>query len=202
GGAANALLWGDSFAAHYVPGLQSNRDAWSHNILQYTAAQCAPVFGWDPFISPNCAEFNDHVLDVVEKFQIETVIVAADWNAAFGQGLPPGGITATVRSLSALGLKVIVIGQSPVFRPNIEWLAARGLFDDGAPIEFDKDINTRILQQSSGAVFIDPLPFLCDDTTCRYRTAENSHFSDSVHLSVFGSEWLVAQFLPLLRGVL
>ena len=202
GGEANALLWGDSFAAHYVPGLQTNRAAWSHSILQYTAAHCPPIFGWDPLIAPNCSAFNGHVLDIIQEFQIKTVIMAAQWTVAFGQGLSPDGISGTVQRLRGLGLKVIVIGQSPVFRPNVEWLAARGIFEDSAPIEFDRDINRRILQYSSGAVFVDPLPFLCDSTTCRFRAGNNTHFSDSDHLSVFGSNWFVEQFLPLLKGAL
>lgn len=202
GGESNALLWGDSFAAHFIPGLISNRAAWSHNILQYTAASCAPVFGWSPFIVPNCGAFNAHAVDVIKEFDIKTVILSAQWNGAFGFGLAPESITDTVQKLRNLGLKVIVIGQSPVFRSNVEWLAARGKFPDGAPIEFDENINSQILQHSAEAVFIDPLPFLCDGPTCRFRTDESALFGDSSHLTVFGSNWFVERFVPLLNGVL
>jgi peptidoglycan/LPS O-acetylase OafA/YrhL len=37
------LLWGDSFAAHYVPGLLANRSSIPYNIVQYTFAGCPPV---------------------------------------------------------------------------------------------------------------------------------------------------------------
>ena len=196
------MLWGDSFAAHYVPGLQSNRAAWSHNILQYTAEGCAPIFGWDPFIAPNCTEFNARVVDIIEEFDIKTVVMAGQWNSIFARGVTPDNILGTVQRLRELGVKVIVIGQTPVFRPNIKWLAARGKFPDGAPIVFDENINRRIQQYSSGAVFIDPLPFLCDGSTCQFRTGDKAYFGDAAHLSIFGSNWFVERFVPLLNGAL
>lgn len=202
GGAENALLWGDSFAAHYVPGLQSNRAAWSHNILQYTAEGCAPIFDWDPFVAPSCTEFNARVVDIIEEFDIKTVVMAGQWNSVFERGVTPENILGTVKKLKDLGVKVIVIGQTPVFRPNVKWLAARGKFADGAPIVFDENINRRIQQYSSEFVFIDPLPFLCQGSTCQFRTNDNTYFGDAAHLSVFGSNWFVERFVPLLKGVL
>jgi hypothetical protein len=202
GGNANALLWGDSFAAHYVPGLKSKSGDWSHNILQYTAGTCAPVLGWGPRIAPNCLAFNENVVDVINDYDIETVILAAQWNIAFDMGLAPERIAHTVQQLRDLGLNVIVIGQSPVFRSDIEWLAGRGKFADGAPIEFDENINLRIRRHSAEAVFIDPLPFLCDGPTCQFRTGDNAYFGDSNHLTVFGSNWYVERFVPLLNGAL
>lgn len=202
GGNANALLWGDSFAAHYVHGLQANRAAWSHDILQYTAEGCAPVFGWNPLVAPNCMEFNAQVEDIIDEFDIETVIMAGQWNSAFARGVTPNNISDTVQRLKNLGLKVIVIGQSPVFRPNVGWLAARGIFENSAPIVFDENTNRRIQQYSSEFVFIDPLPFLCDGGTCQFRTDDNTYFGDAAHLSIFGSKWLVDRFVPVLDGVL
>lgn len=202
GGTANALLWGDSFAAHYVPGLKSNRAAWSHNILQYTAGTCAPVLGWGPTIAPNCSAFNENVVDVIDEYDIETVILAAQWNIAFDMGLSPEGISRTVAYLRNRGLTVIVIGQSPVFRSDVEWLVSRGKFENGAPVEFDENINRRLLKHSGEAVFIDPLTYLCQGRTCQFRSADKDYFGDSNHLTVFGSEWYVGQFLPLLNGVL
>ncbi len=202
GADANALLWGDSFAAHLVPGFRSNQAAWSHNILQYTSGSCAPVLGWDPLIVSNCERFNDHVLKVIDEFDIETIIVAGHWDSAFGLGVEPRTITQTIRKLRDLGLKVVVIGQTPVFRSNVEWLAARGKFEDGAPLNMDENINRRVLQLVSNVTFIDPLPFLCDGPICKFRTEDQAYFGDSSHLTVFGSEWYVDRFVPFLNGVL
>ena len=160
------------------------------------------MFGWSPLIAPNCRVFNARVVDVIKQFNIKTVILSARWDAAFGFGLAPERISETVQKLNQLGLKVIVIGQIPVFRPNVKWLAARGKFPDGAPIVFDENINRRIQQYSSGAVFIDPLPLLCDGNTCQFRTSDNAYFGDAAHLSVFGSNWFVERFVPLLNGAL
>jgi len=198
----NALLWGDSFAAHYVPGLKANSAAWSHNILQYTAGSCAPIFGWDPTVAPNCKAFNEQVEAVIERFDIKTVIVAAQWNLAFDMGLRPADIAATVHRLRERGLTVVIIGQTPVFRADTEWLAARGQFADRAPVEFDANINRLILANSAEALFVDPLQLLCEGPICRFRTAGNAYFGDSNHLTVFGSEWFVDRFMPLLDGVL
>ena len=50
----NALLWGDSFAAHYVPGLIANADNLTANVFQYTAAGCPPVLSYYSYARPNC----------------------------------------------------------------------------------------------------------------------------------------------------
>ena len=59
------LLWGDSFAAHYVPGLKRHAGQVRADILEYTLSACPPVFGFDTMSTPACGAFNDHVVDVI-----------------------------------------------------------------------------------------------------------------------------------------
>jgi hypothetical protein len=202
GDGPNALLWGDSFAAHLVAGLRAADGVWSHNILQYTAEGCAPVISWDPTFWPNCIDFNANVFEVIEAFDIETVILAGQWFSIFNQGVVAADIASTIETLKSRGVKVILIGQTPVFRPNVQWLAARGEYTDSAPVTFDVGINDHLRKHSAGAAFIDPLPFFCNGSTCRFRSESYSLFGDTSHLSVFGSSWLIEQLAPRLNGAL
>ena len=66
------LLWGDSFAAHYVPGLKHQADQVHADILQYTLSACPPVFSFDSLSNPPCRAFNDHVVndeDVADELE-------------------------------------------------------------------------------------------------------------------------------------
>src|SRR5262249_21540495 len=75
----NALWGGDSFAAHYAPGLIANADNIPANVFQYTAAGCPPVLSYYSYARPNCQKFNAHVLEIIRRYDIKAVVMAARW---------------------------------------------------------------------------------------------------------------------------
>src|SRR5262249_59205892 len=106
----NALLGVDSFAAPYAPGLIANPDNIPANVFQYTPAGCPPVLSYYSYARPNCQKFNAHVLEIIRRYDIKTVVMAARW-----LDKPPvrlRGLAATIASLKAAGVDVWVIGQS------------------------------------------------------------------------------------------
>jgi len=111
------LLWGDSFAAQYVPGIEDNAASMTPDILQYTASSCPPVFGFYTFANVRCREFNHHVLQIVRSFNIRGVM--ARWENAFKRYLDASEIASTVLKLRNLGLDAYVIGQSPMFGNDV-----------------------------------------------------------------------------------
>lgn len=199
-GPVNALLWGDSHSAQYVSGLTAHRHAIGYRILQFSMGSCPPVFGFDPGQwSPNCLAFNPHVLDVIKRYDIKTVIMAANWKVSMAEHLDLADLTKTIEVLQRNGLKVIVIGQVPFFEFPAKNLVHRVRDGDFAPIAMDPDINKRIAAHVNGAAFVDPLPVFCVGAKCRFRDGDTLLFLDYAHLSAVGSERVVASFLPILK---
>lgn len=199
---SNALLWGDSFAAHYAPGFVKNSDLLTQNLVQYTAGGCAPIFNFDPAAIPGCHSFNQRALDILVRFDIKTVVLVGRWQHAFEHGLNLADISDTVARLQGLGIKVILIGQSPIFPVDIRLIARKSGDNDRTLNIIAPSMNDAIEFSAPGMVFIDPMPVLCVDGKCRFRDGNNFYFTDDGHLSAYGSEFYVRQYLSLLKGAL
>jgi len=202
GAARSALLWGDSFAAHYIPGLLRNQDRLSHNIVQYTFAGCPPILSYKSYARPGCADFNAGVFNVIAKYRIDTVIISARWDELRQRGL--SGLNDTVERLKARGLTVFVLGQSPMFAFDVAVLDYRdaGRRSDGTAawhLSFDPADNARLRDASRSAIFIDPLPSFCRARDCDYKSSRSLLFGDYGHLSDAGSDLAVKSYFPLYR---
>ncbi len=196
---ATALLWGDSYAAHYVPGLVRNAPALTHAVLQYTFAGCPPLLAYRSRAKPGCGDFNAHAFDVIRAYGVTHVVLAARWDLLSARTL--AGLPDTLARLAALGVSVSVIGPSPLFAFDVAVLSARdaGARPDGSAAWFARVDDPAIRRLSAGAGFIDPLPTFCDGALCRYRAEGTDLFLDTGHLSRAGSERAVRAYFPLLR---
>jgi peptidoglycan/LPS O-acetylase OafA/YrhL len=197
----NALLWGDSFAAHYAPGLIANADNLTANVFQYTAAGCPPVLSHYSYALPNCQKFNAHVLEIIRRYDIKTVVIAARW-----RGMPAvrlRGLAATIASLKAAGVvDVWVIGQSTEFLTDVATIAHRNEGNGGADVwqlAFDRGFNEKVRQAAAGATFVDPLSYLCSGDECLYRSGGDLIYFDYGHFSAPGSARAVLAYFPLMR---
>jgi peptidoglycan/LPS O-acetylase OafA/YrhL len=208
--ATNALLWGDSFAASYAPGFFGDAPA-DMNIQQYTSAQCPPILDYDAASRPQCRVFNQHVMDVVRRNNITTVIMAANWSAYFNRRkLVYADIGKTVAALKAMHLHVVLVGQSPVFPfayPDEYFYQKFGAThleqEFYAPVTVDSDINQHILQSAGPDVdvFFDPLQLLCRDGGCLFKRDSNYLFEDFGHFSRYGSRIVVRGLLSATRAL-
>jgi peptidoglycan/LPS O-acetylase OafA/YrhL len=200
GARPNALLWGDSFAAHYLVGLLDNESSLTHNIVQYTFAGCPPVIGYRSYARPGCEDFNSRVLQVIKDFDIATVVIAARWDQLRGRGL--SGLADTVRRLRSAGVAVHVIGQSPLFAFDTDTLRYRGAGLAGGGTAgwypaFDPQINEQIRSLVGEAAFVDPLPTFCHADRCDYMRAGEVLYYDYGHLSARGSDLAVRSYFPI-----
>lgn len=196
----NALLWGDSFAAHYVPGLIANADNLTANVFQYTAAGCPPVLSYYSYARPNCQKFNAHVLEIIPRYDIKTVVMAARWLDMRQRGLDT--LAATIASLKAAGVDVWVIGQSTEFLTDVATIAHKNGgtgSTDMWPLAFDRGLNEKVRQAAAGATFVDPLSHLCSGDECLYRSGGHLIYADSAHFSDLGSAQAVLAYFPLMR---
>ncbi len=198
GGPEKVLLWGDSFAAHYTPGLLEDSASIPAQIIQYTAAGCPPVLSYYSYARPNCQKFNENALDIIRKNGIKTVIVSSRWVDLQQRGLQT--IQSTIGPLKAMGVDVWVIGQSPEFPADINVIDYRNRHSANAgeiwPLAFDPEINSRLRKAAYGSHFINPLDYLCGDGSCRYRDHNGMFYADYGHFSKEGSIRAVKAYFP------
>jgi peptidoglycan/LPS O-acetylase OafA/YrhL len=205
GAGPKVLLWGDSFAAHYVPGIEANAGGIAGTIVQYTAAACTPLLDTSG-MTPTCRAFDAHVLDVVRQGRFTHVIIAARWQNWQARGFD--ALSATIAALRKAGASVTVIGQTPVFAADVQTIAYRtGAADSGAgakgiaswPIAVDPNINRALRRAAVGAQFVDPIAILCGADTCPYKAGPSFLFSDDGHFSAVGSRRAVQLLFPFIR---
>ncbi|MFC5499629.1 acyltransferase family protein [Caenimonas terrae] len=195
------LLWGDSYAAHYAPGLVDEAAHLSVDYLQYTASACPPVFDYYTAIRPHCREFNDNLPQIISKYGIKTVVMVGRWESLFKRGVSPSQVADTVARLNRMGVAVYVIGQSTVFNNDVQTLFAQGgnsatTAEASAPLSFSRDINGRLAAVLPAGTFIDPLAKLCHAQDCDFRRDGQYLVADIGHLSSFGSKLAVATYFP------
>ncbi|MEP6565834.1 MAG: acyltransferase family protein [Mesorhizobium sp.] len=205
GFATNVLLWGDSFAAHYVSGLDANIDKIQANVVEYTYAGCPPDLTYFSYARPNCTRFNERVLKLIHDAGIQSVILSGRWTDYEVRGFD--GLQQTIDSLRGLGVTVYVIGQSPEFIADVQkiaFFAKRAHVENTSwPMAMDPDINERVLPFTKGATFIDPLTSLCDAKGCSYADADTGQFLyfDYGHFSTAGATLAISKYWPSFAAV-
>jgi peptidoglycan/LPS O-acetylase OafA/YrhL len=198
------LLWGDSFAAHYVPGIKRQAARVRADILQYNLSACPPVFGFDSMSNPPCRDFNERVFDVIERYGVRGVIVSGRWDYALRRHVTPEQVGSTMERLRDAGVEVYVLGQSPLFGNQVQTLFAQAGGTSEQPtawgqVTFAPDLNARLqAAMPSGVTFIDPLASMCELPACQYRRDGEFLLWDEGHLSAYGSSLGVDTYFPYL----
>jgi SGNH domain (fused to AT3 domains) len=199
---SKVLLWGDSFAARYAYGFFVNKAA-DFDVLLYTSPQCPPVFGYEAVSRPQCAPFDKQVVDVIQRFGISTVMIAANWASYIKRKkLHFEDISGTVKYLHSLGVRVVLVGQSPVFAfayPDeyfyMVYGTQRAQRTYEAPLDVDPTINAKISAASGADSFLDPMALLCRGAECVFKDGDYYLFTDYGHFSEFGSKRMVDAFI-------
>jgi len=198
----NALLWGDSFAAHYAPGIVQNAENIPYNVYNYTAAGCPPVLSYYSYARPNCDGFNRDALKLIKDKDIKAVIISSRWTSLKLRGLDE--IRSTITALHDMGVKTYVIGQSTEFGANVDVLDYRtgGVETASWTSIIDPHINAELKQKvGDDATFIDPLPFLCqaDEKMCEFKKDGVLRYFDFGHFSTAGAAEAVKFYFPIMR---
>lgn len=201
-GRPKALLWGDSFAAHYTPGIKRLAAHIPYTILQYTGAGCPPVLSYVSHARPLCHSFNEYALQIIREQDIRVVVLAGKWTDMRSRGVSE--IRSTVAALTGMGVQVYLIGQSPEYAVPIEMIAYRkgnpqAVGADSWYVSFPPGINDELKVSAPGATFIDPLQALCEGNKCPYRVDGVPLYMDEGHYSFTGSEMAVQRYFPLYR---
>jgi peptidoglycan/LPS O-acetylase OafA/YrhL len=193
-GPRKVLLWGDSFAGQYVSGLLANAEALHATVIQYTAAGCPPVLSYRSYARPWCTVFNERALEIIRAEKVRTVFLSARWTDLLQRGLDQ--IDSTLSALDAMGVRVVLVGQSPQFAADVQVIAfLKGSKDPGAvnrwTVFFPVAINDTLRGIAGRHAFIDPMLPFCDGATCIYQDRGTFLFEDYGHFSAAGSSSVV-----------
>jgi hypothetical protein len=194
GAGGDILLWGDSFAAHYAAGLESERQLIGGRVGLYAAYDCRP----ERNVSPQCEEFNRRALDIIDRNHIRRVVIAGAWSKR-----SPDQIDGVLAELKRRGVETVLIGASPVFFMDPVLMGAR----DGLPLPADARVppvpqlvqtNARLAARANetGARFIDPMMHLCGSEGCFYRRGSVNYYFDHAHFTPPGSAFAVRTYFP------
>jgi peptidoglycan/LPS O-acetylase OafA/YrhL len=199
GAGKRVLVWGDSFAAHYLPGL-AQHPAPGVDIVQYTAYSCPPVLGARVAWAPRCGDINDHLDDVLDRYAIDTVVVAARWERYAGPTVAPAAIERTLAYLHLRGLRVVLVGQGPSFdfTDPAEYRFRTGR--QSARTRPATSINARLRQLQGVDAFLDPTTTLCRDDVCPLLRDGQYLYWDAGHYSTRGSVLVADDLLAAIEA--
>lgn len=192
------LLWGDSYAAHYVPGLVARGAAIDRDVLQYTFAGCPPILAYYSAARVGCSQSNARVPDLVRRLGIDQVVLAARWDGVPLRTL--ARLHETVAMLERMGVRVTVLGQSPLFGAppqTIDMISGQRALPRVALWQptINPSVVAIVRAEATDATYVDPLAYLCRDTRCAYRDGDTWYYSDEGHLTAAGSLLAVDRFL-------
>ena len=102
------LLWGDSNAAHLIPGIRKEYSD-DYRIIIRTISGCGAFIGFEVPRRFKCRELNDQILALAASIKPDKVIIAGLWKIEF-----PPLLAETLAQLSSKGVqRVSVIGPLP-----------------------------------------------------------------------------------------
>lgn len=213
--APEILVWGDSYAMQFVPGiLASNPDA---GIIQMTQAACGSIVGIDqsryPVYHDDCINFNDdvlawlednpsvkyvvlgsrysHFLDTDHYFSIGNEVVPADGAIALTQ------LRKTLELITGMGIKPIVFEPLPANGEDIgNCLLKQAFYFDAIDCRVEVSVyrESRVpwllgeIEKDYAVVWLSKL--LCGTEFCKSELDGTFIYSDAGHLSIEGSEYL------------
>ncbi|MDB5654918.1 MAG: hypothetical protein JWQ94_2531 [Tardiphaga sp.] len=210
----NVLLWGDSHAAHYYPGLAKLAEAHGFNLLQATQAGCAPTFKPHPLAKIWCQQFAAMINPWFETHTPDVVIMSGDWmDDVFSSRFDTmiANIQETALTLTAKGAHVVLLGPAVQFKTGLPALIIRALSRKADPLPVRDMVRPDIfagdakmkaaLPNSDRFAYVSVVNAVCPNEMCPATVADGVPLTwDYGHLTVEGSEHVVDR-LPL-PGVL
>ncbi len=202
------LLWGDSHAAHLIPGLIENF-ADTYNIIIRTSSDCRPILNRNPKHRPFCKNINDNIFQYVKETRPSHVLIAGRW-----QREQYTLTVSLIKELKRAGVKFIyVVGPVPHWSkglpirlyqqlgpqeiPNI-YSIPQYLLDDRNEPYIAMDQKMQEFFSELDVTYISPISILCrPEKGCLTYAGDKDKALvqwDSSHLTRHGSSYLVRRF--------
>lgn len=220
-GEARILLWGDSHAAHIMPGFVSAAGKYPVALRQLTKSSCPPLLPdrRSDVASADCVNFNRQVLGIAGDAPPETIVLAARWTEyltspsveeAEQLGQEVRETIANIRQSVGAATEIVIVGPIPGFAFEPSKCHARTMFAglDSLPCRSPQPNNSRrsvlveqvLVDAASGTPGVKvALPWrnFCGSGGCTTVSEGVFLFRDANHLTVEGAEYLA----PLLETI-
>ena len=199
---AKVLLWGDSYAAQYVAGLEANSAAIGSNVVQITYAGCPPIAGFQSFGVPQCTAFNEFALGLATSGQFDTVLISALWDNLRIDQLAP--MSKTLEALRGAGVSVIVIGQSPRYMADVQRIGSQARSRGEDPTQAITETAAavrdllKIMTANAGQTFVDPIELLCNAGSCPIKDEVDYFMFDEGHMGKRGASIALRRYFDSL----
>lgn len=221
--APEVMLWGDSFAMHLAPAIDSGVGA--RGMIQHTKSVCVPMVDisvvtpeYPAAWAEGCIAFNDQVLDwLAGQDSIRYVVVSSPLGLIFNDVYMRGGtvlpaprpdivremMLSTAARIESMGKVMVIVSPPPVTGDNIgQCLAGAALRGEGVDAcDFTTDqihpLSQQVLSFLRDLSAEIPVLFLdeiiCTDGVCATRIGDIFVYRDAGHLSIEAARHLGEQ---------
>jgi hypothetical protein len=202
----SVLLWGDSVAAHYYPGLSSMLE--ETNVLQANMSSCPP-FPIDINI-PVCNDFNERIFYLLKLKHPDAIILSGQWEAyqaALGYLRFSSVLNGIIDKIHGVNSKLVLFGPSIRYTEPLPKIIATGglamntgasefvfagLFELDQRMEMDFSKTDRVR-------YVSILNAACVDRVCPVFATKSVPMEwDALHLTAEGSQFVISRILPQL----
>lgn len=193
------LLWGDSFAAHLVPGVTPHLGT-ETGLSVMTMMACFPGFSAESANAPQCPQFYEAVMAEIRRHAYDRIILAANWEK-YPEYWVFERLQTTIRQVRALGVNdIVLVGPPPRWQLPLPRLVFLDFLRTGRLPERLKDpLQSRTrhfdqrLFQASQALQVDYLSIFsrfCGAEGCEAQRGGAILSLDEEHLTPEGARWL------------
>lgn len=216
------LIWGDSWAMAWAPALDRVLKHEGRPGVLAIRSACAPLPGVNNRKSPTCLERNAQVLEWIRQNRPEKIYLIASWAAwtdaeggypledASGQQrndlIFSAAYPRTLQTIKPYVKEIVVVGLTPGAPSALPYRLAMSKWSASPPPplisreESDEKASGFwhvARQHVTGVEMIDPAPWFCGETACRYLDGDALLYRDGHHLSVAGADFVARHLMAL-----
>jgi peptidoglycan/LPS O-acetylase OafA/YrhL len=214
----NIAIIGDSHAGHLFYGFASSNNQNYNKVIVIGAGGCVPTLG--VVARSGCDKQLDIAIDYIKKTDSIKLVLLSGFSGDLGlkEGIISSnkyinGYKNTVEKLQSIDKKVIFVIDTPSFKnSNVPEVCAphplpfRSYFHDypdfcsglkNADLHPNKLYGKFVSQLSEvtkNVLFYDPNKHLCSNGNCKLFHENKLLYTDSTHLSIYGSQFLFKDF--------
>jgi len=212
-GKPTVLLWGDSHAAQYVSGLRPLAVGQGWGFAQLSVAACPPhqvnAADW-------CKQVQTAQAQWLEKHRPDVVVLGSAWALS-----TEAGVDAFAAKLHAQGIKLLVIGPSPIWARSLPQMLQReallkpdSMAQDKGKVTSEASYRNRGLLPDAAIIearmkkalstpLVSVLSMLCKpDIGCLSNHEGQTISWDQAHLSQRGSSYVAPALWGAIKGIL
>jgi hypothetical protein len=208
----NWLLWGDSFAAHYFPGLRAFTVPRGVNLLQATQPACMPTLNAAAQGNASCRDLAAQMESFFGNHKPDLVVMAGDW-LEYGRTSRFDGmiadLTRTIASLNDIGITVALLGPAVQFKARLPSMLMRAHLrevearaDDFVLSDifiFDERMKAALPAHEKFA-YVSVTDAVCPLRQCPLTLDGGVPLAwDHAHLTAEGSSYVMGKVAPLLE---